>query len=415
MNLRVMVLLAVPLVALSQSNIRVAPGDDKTGYERSDYTTDSLSLELRQGKTFDLAAHTKKRHLGLPPFSQVQEGEPDAKKIELGRKLFFDRRLSRNKTMSCAMCHIPEQGFSNNELKRPIGFEGRGLKRNAPTLLNVIYYKRYFVDARENSLAQQVWSPLLAANEMNNPSVGYVVDQIRADPEYRQQFMAAYNEPANMLNIGTALAQYEQTLVAGNSRFDRWHFGNETMALSTKEQAGYHLFTGRAGCSVCHTVNEKYALFTDQQLHNTGVGYQASMASTGENTKVQIAPGVVAEITAKVLQKISEPKANDLGRYEVTQNPEDRWKFRTPSLRNIALTAPYMHNGEFLNLVDVVQFYNRGGVEHDLLSPLLKPLELTKQEQELLVAFLLSLTGEDVVHLVADAFAAPVSDTSTED
>ncbi len=394
----------------SVESIRLAPGDDKSGYENKSYTTNSLSLERRQGQRTNLLKLASEAQLGLPDPSAFAELAPHARQIELGRQLFFDRRLSRNKTMSCAMCHIPEQGFTSNELKRPIGFEGRAVKRNAPSLLNVRFYQRLFVDARESSLVQQVWSPLLAANEMNNPSVGYVVEQIQADESYLELFEQAFASEPNMLNIGIALAQYQQSLIAGDSPFDRWHFGGDEHAINEQAQQGFELFIGKAGCAGCHRINNDYALFTDQQLHNTGAGYRESMKPTNEDVKVLIAPGVEAQVSAEFIQQLGESKPNDLGRYEVTLEPEDRWKFRTPSLRNVDLTAPYMHNGEFLSLADVVDFYDQGGEPHSAQSPLIKPLTLNKAEKQALVAFMKSLTSQTTAELVADAFAVKVQD-----
>ncbi|NNC99952.1 MAG: hypothetical protein HKN85_07210 [Gammaproteobacteria bacterium] len=398
----------------SIGDIRLAPGDDKTGYADANYQTDSLSLENRNGQAADLLAIANEQHLGLPPLPIAIGNQPDVLKIALGRKLFFDRRLSGNKTMSCAMCHIPEQGFTNNELVRPIGFEGRSIKRNAPTILNVAYYPRLFADARESSLEQQVWSPLLASNEMNNPSIGVVVDTIARDPAYARMFAAAFGKGPDMLNIGQAIAQYERTLLAANSPFDQWYFGGKESALNATEIAGFKLFIGQAGCVSCHLLSRDNALFTDHQLHNTGVGYRASMHPTNNKITVQLAPGMTADVDREVITSVGEPKPNDLGRYEVTLNPDDRWKFRTPSLRNIALTAPYMHDGEFVSLREVVAFYNMGGERNSLLSPLIRPLGLTDQQQIAIVEFLKSLTGSQVKRLVADAFAVPIGDTASE-
>lgn len=395
----------------SALEIRLAPGDDKNGYARSDYQTDSLSLEYRRGQPADLLAIANKRHLGLPPLPVTSHNQPDARRINLGRKLFFDRRLSRNKTMSCAMCHIPEQGFTNNELARPIGFEGRAIKRNAPTILNVAYYQALFADARENKLEQQIWSPLLAANEMNNPSVGFVIDTITGNADYNQLFEQAFASKPNMLNVGMALAQYQRTLVAADSPFDRWYFGKQKGALDALAIRGFGLFAGRARCSTCHTVGVDYALFTDNLLHNTGVGYADSMLTRSPTLSVQLAPGVTAELDRDVVASVGQDKPNDLGRYEVTLDPGDRWKYRTSSLRNVALTAPYMHDGKFQTLMDVVTFYNQGGQANKLLSPLIQPLALTDVEQLSIVAFLKSLTGSNVEILVADAFSAAIGDT----
>lgn len=400
--------------AWADNNIRLAPGDDKTGYESETYTTDSLSLVQRIGQPSNLLQNAQREHLGLPPLDAKRNLSPNRLQIQLGRKLFYDRRLSRNQTMSCAMCHIPEQGFTNNELARPIGFEGRSIKRNAPTILNIAFAKTLFADGREDLLEQQVWAPLLASNEMNNPSVGAVVNQLKEDQQYRKLFAEAFGQAPNMLNIGLAFAQYEQSLIAGDSAFDRWYFAGRTTALNPQQKLGFALFTGKAQCNRCHLIDEQSALFTDHQLHNTGVGFADSML-TPDTVTVQLAPGISTELDTEVLATVGDPKENDLGRYEVTLDPADRWKFRTPSLRNVAITAPYMHNGQFQTLLDVVQLYNRGGVEHELLSPLIMPLELTQEEENALVEFMLTLTGSNVAELVADAFAADVGDPSTDD
>jgi cytochrome c peroxidase len=396
----------------AQEHIRLAPGDDKTNYSHIDYRTDSLSLEQRIGRPANLLKIASSQQLGLPKLIVPKNNIPDRGKIALGRKLFFDRRLSLNKTMSCAMCHVPEQGFTNNELARPIGFEGRGLKRNAPTLLNVAHYSRLFLDQSEFSLEQQVWSPLLAGNEMNNPSIGYVVETVRQADDYAGLFEEAFNKPVSMQSIGLALAQYERTLVSGDSRFDRWLYAQDIQALDSQEILGYQLFIGKAACSRCHLIQKDHALFSDNQTHNTGIGYQDSMLGTSQPIQVQLAPGISAEISQARIASVSNLKPNDLGRYEVTLNPNDRWKFRTPILRNVALTAPYMHNGELLSLEDVITFYNLGGIPNELLSPLIKPLNLSRQERASLVAFLKSLTGANVKTLVSDAFSAPIGDPS---
>ena len=391
-------------------DVRLAPGDFKGGYDKLDYETDSLSLPARTGVDADLLGNIKSEHLGLPSFSAYQQEVPDASAISLGRKLFFDRRLSRNKTMSCAMCHIPEQGFTSNELKRPIGVEGRNLKRNAPTLLNVIFNQRLFWDARENNLAQQVWSPLLAKNEMNNPSVGHVLQQLHSDEEYLGMFMNTFGEKANMMNVGQALAQYQQSLIGASSRFDQWYFGSDKNALNELEQQGFAVFMGKGACQSCHSVGDNYALFTDHQLHNTGVGYEDSMRKTPKSIAIQLAPGMSAEVDKELINSVGEKKENDLGLYEVTLKPPDRWKYRTPSLRNVALTAPYMHNGEFSSLDEVIEFYNVGGTPNALRSPLIRPLNFTTDEQVALREFLKSLTSSNVAELVLDGFAAPVGD-----
>jgi cytochrome c peroxidase len=214
-----------------------------------------------------------------------------------------------------------------------------------------------------------------------------------------------------METIGMAIAGYERTLNSANSAFDRWYYGKDKNALDAKAQRGFLLFNGKANCSSCHAVSKNSALFTDNGNHNTGLGYAEAMAKTGNSRRVQVAPGVYVDVAATLITAVAETKPNDLGRYEVTQKPEDRWKYKTPTLRNIGLTAPYMHNGAFATLKEVVTYYNRGGIANENLDPLIKPLNLSAQEMEDLTAFLASLTGDNVQELVADAFAAPIGDT----
>ena len=348
--------------------------------------------------------------LGLPGVPLPPDNPVTAARIELGRTLFMDRRLSHNNTLSCAMCHVPEQGFTSNELGTAVGLEGQSIRRNSPTLLNVAYVEQLFHDGREFSLENQVWGPLLAGNEMANPSIGYVVEKIKVLPEYTGRFEAAFGgRGADALIVGQALAAYERTLVSGNSRFDRWRYGKEPSALTADEQAGFRLFTGKAGCSVCHTLGDEHALFTDQRFHNTGIGYAHSMGLPKKH-RVQLAPGVFTEVEDQALA-VFEPAQADVGRYEVTLDPADAWAYRTPGLRNVALTAPYMHDGSLGTLEQVVDFYDGGGIDNPLKSLHLKPLGLSVVEKKGLVSFLKSLTGDNVHKLAAEARAAKPGDT----
>lgn len=389
----------------------LGPGDTKTGYTTKNYRTHSRALHKRKGQATDLMRLASHPPLGLPPLPERESVRLNPASVALGRKLFFDRRLSLNNTISCAMCHIPEQGFTSNELATSVGIEGRSVRRNAPTILNVAYNVLLFHDGRENRLSQQIWGPLLAKNEMGNPSVGFILDKLRGLPDYQGLFQRAFDgETPNMLNLGEALAAYEMTLNAADSPFDRWYYGGQEDAVDDQVKRGFALFDGKAGCSQCHPVGKHHALFTDQQLHNTGVGYLASIPSTERNVRVQLAPGVFVEVPTKVIEQVGKPPAADLGRYEITGDPADRWKFKTPSLRNVALTAPYMHDGSIQTLREVVEFYNRGGEPNPLLDPAVHALGLNETEIEDLVAFLKSLTGSNVSMLVSDAMAAPIGD-----
>lgn len=397
---------ASPLV--NKGSALFQAGDNKQNYAQQDYRTQSVALTQRQGKPADLYANTQHIPLGLPPLPVPENNPITAEKIALGRKLFYDRRLSLNNTFSCAMCHIPEQGFSSHEMATAVGIEGRSVRRNSPTLYNVAYAKLLFHDGRENSLEQQVWGPLLAHNEMGNPSIGYVIDKIKSLADYAGLFAQSFAKGPDMLTVAQAIASYERSLNSTNSAFDRWFFGKQADAVSDKVKRGYQLFIGKAGCSACHSVGDNAALFTDNQLHNTGIGYRDSMQEESETQKIQVAPGVFINVDRQALSTLSETKVNDLGRYEMTQNPQDRWKYKTPGLRNIALTAPYMHNGSLSNLDEVIRFYNQGGVANENLDPLIKPLQLSETEISDLVDFLQTLTGSNVSALVSDAYAAPV-------
>ncbi len=392
--------------------VRLAePGDYKQGYEDQSYESKSRALDLRSGTKVDLLENALTPPLGLPHLSEETKKRLSREKIRLGQKLFFDRRLSLNETFSCAMCHVPEQGFTSNELATAVGIEGRTVRRNTPTIYNVAHYEKLFHDGRENSLAQQIWGPLLARNEMANPSVGFVIDKITSLTDYEGLFEAAYQgKGASMETVGDALAAYQISLLSADSDFDRWYFGGREDAISEQAKRGFILFTGKAGCAACHSLSPDHALFTDQQLHNTGIGYKESMGIVSDVKRITLAPGVFVDIAQDVIESVGEKPPSDLGLYEITQNPADRWRYKTPGLRNISLTAPYMHNGVFSTLEEVIGFYKQGGIDNEELDPLIKPLNLSDNETQALIAFLNSLTGSNVDAIVSDAFSADIGD-----
>jgi cytochrome c peroxidase len=342
---------------------------------------------------------------GLPTMPVPARNPPTEAKIALGRKLFFDRRLSFNRTLSCAMCHVPEQGFTQYELKTPVGIEGRFVKRNSPSLLNVAYRTVLFHDGREATLEDQVWQPLLKSNEMANPSIGFVLQTISEAGDYDGLFEAAFEQGPTAETVGMALASYQRGLVAGDSPFDRWYFQGDSGAVPAAARRGWLLFR-EAGCISCHTVAGDYAHFTDDDFYDTGIGYARSMGTGRQPVPVRLAPGV--EVTPTV--EFARPEANDLGRYEATGNSADRWLFRVPGLRNVAITAPYMHDGSFPTLESVVAYYNSGGLVHEGQDPRIRPLELNAQQQADLVAFLQSLTSSNIATLVRDARSEAIGD-----
>ena len=326
---------------------------------------------------------------GLPP--RHAAATADHAQIELGRKLFFDRRLSFNGTMSCAMCHVPEQGYTSNASKTALGIEGKSLRRNAPTLLNVAWQELLFHDGREFALETQAWMPLLHADEMANPSIGQVLQRIASLPDYAGQFERAYaGAGPGMQTVGEALAAFETSLVAADSRFDRWRYGGQAQASSAPEQAGFRVFAGKGRCISCHSVDESNALFADGKFHVTGAG---ETTVGDEAIVVPLAQGVQTVLHGADLAAFDEKRTPDLGRFEITLNPADKFAFKTPSLRNVAHTAPYMHDGSLATLEAVIEFYDRGGGAVSGKSTLLAPLGLSAEEKRDLAVFLRSLDG----------------------
>jgi cytochrome c peroxidase len=358
----------------------------------------------------------KLSQLGLPEVFNPADNEPTKEKIALGRKLFMDRRLSHNNTISCAMCHVPEQGFTTNELATAVGIEGRTNRRNSPTILNVAYLETLFHDGREFTLEDQVIGPLLSFNEMGNPSIGHVIEKIRKLKDYDGKFEAVYGRSVNLHNLSQSIAAYERTLVSANSRFDQWYFGKDMKALNQKEVNGFKIFTGKGQCIACHSINKETAIFSDQLFHNTGVGWArnnkvVNKIYESKTIPVSLAPGIVVQVEQSLLDPASETPQNDVGRFEITEDPKDSWAYKTPSIRNIALTAPYMHDGSITTLEGIVEFYNRGGEDNPLKDSLLRPLGLSAEEKDALVSFLKTLTGSNVKQLeneARDAYAESV-------
>ena len=312
--------------------------------------------------------------LGLPRITAEEKSVLTPNIIGLGRALFFDPRLSRSGEMSCATCHQADQAYTQNSLERSVGANGTLIRRNAPTVINAKYYERLFHDGRARSLETQFLSPLLAPEEMNNESADAVVAKLAAIPHYVQAFRDVFGGPPDIEGVGTALGAFQRTLISGNSRFDRWKFGGDPAALTAEEKAGFEIFSGSASCSSCHQIGEDHALFTDQATHDIG--------TTRRKGK----------------------KTADLGQFEVTGVVLDKGRFRTPGLRNVELTGPYMHDGSMASLEEVVGFYNQGGVPHANQDVRIRPLNLTDEQMAQLVAFLKTLTGDNLNELrAADA------------
>lgn len=378
----------------------LTPGDPRDGYESSDYRSRSAALTPIQGERADLLARTANPPLGLPDLQRPL----DPAHIDLGRRLFFDRRLSANDTLSCGMCHVPEQAFTQTELSTPVGINGRSVRRNAPALYNLAYRRILFHDARERSLVEQIWAPLLSPDEMGNASRAEVLDRLARIDEYAEAFRAGFAEGLTEHTLGIALAAYQSALLAADSPFDRWYYGGDTDALSPSAKRGFQLFL-KHDCARCHLFERRGALFTDDDVHRTGVGYRRATGSTSTTTQLQVAPGLVISVDPFTVRR-----PEDNGHEEVTGRVEDRWAYRTPSLRNVAATAPYMHDGSIATLEAVLDFYDSGGGADPGADPLIRPLSLSGVDSTDLLAFLEALTSPDLDRLAQDARFSPIGE-----
>jgi cytochrome c peroxidase len=285
-------------------------------------------------------------------------------KIELGRLLFFDKRLSQDNTIACASCHLAKFGFTDG---KPVSTGIRGQKggRSAPSSINRVFSSAQFWDGRAATLEAQSVGPF--TNPIEHGFANY--DVMRAKmmklAGYRKLFKQVFDEDITIDNVGRAIASFQRTVLSGNSPADRFDQGQEAGAISAEAQHGLLLFREKARCTKCHSGFN----FTDEKFHNLGLGW--------DDNKV------------------------DLGRYMVTKIAEDIGAFKTPTLREIARSAPYTHDGRFKTLEEVVNFYNQGGVKNPHQDPLIIPLELTDEEKRDLVQFLHTLNGEGWQHVKA--------------
>jgi cytochrome c peroxidase len=293
--------------------------------------------------------------LGIPTVPFPKDNPPTRERIALGRLLFFDPRLSSDESISCASCHKPEQAFADNEAtSRGIG--GQKGMRNTPTVVNAALQPYQFWDGRASSLEDQALLPLENPVEMGS-SISRIVDRLNQLAQYRDAFRRLFGAPVTPENLAQALASFERTVLSGDSAYDQYVAGNPS-ALSPKAVEGMKLFEGKANCRLCHQGDN----FSDGLFHNLGVGWNGSGFA-------------------------------DEGRKALTGIVKDRGAFKTPTLRQVAQTAPYMHDGSLPGLEAVVDFYARGGRSNPHLDPLMQRLRLTPQEKEALVEFMHSLTG----------------------
>ena len=322
-------------------------------------------------------------------------------KVELGRKLFFDARLSADGKVSCASCHEPGRAFTDGR-KVAEGIGGRLGTRNSPTLLNAMFSTGQFWDGRAGTLEEQAKLPLTNLDEMGNRSLDEALAKIAMVPEYVGGFQQVFGGAVTIDGFAKAVAAFERTLVSANSPLDRYLAG-DLNALSEPARNGLILFRSKARCGVCHAFNQNFAafasfpFFTDGNYRNTGVAVNFS----GFNALARQAMAAARHDSGDATLALSKhERAGELGRFLMTRNTLDVGAFRTPSLRNVELTAPYFHDGSAATLEDVVRFYVKGGNENPNRDWQLEPVPLTEVEQRDLIQFLKALTSDDARRMI---------------
>lgn len=338
--------------------------------ERNELRSKRLVMVFLSGTVaFSLLAGSLGKHDVSIPLSTVPNGlsvlmpvpidnPMTSSKIELGRHLFFEQALSRDGSMSCSSCHQPEKAFADGR-EQSVGVGNRVGRRNAPSLLNAAYRTGLFWDGRTKSLEEQALLPITNRNELDS-ELSMVISRLEDSENYRRRFHDAFGSgEITIKRMAMAIAAFERTLVSGNSRYDQYRTARHDAVLSDAELRGIKLFKGKARCAFCH----EEPMFTDNQFHNTGVSWV-------------------------------EENNPDLGKFEWTKKDLDRGKFKTPSLRNVSLTAPYMHDGSLSSMSDVINFYDRGGRRNSHQDRTIKPLNLSRQEKGDLLSFLQTLDGD---------------------
>lgn len=327
----------------------------------------------------------------LPPL--IPDDNPVTRaKVELGQKLYFDPRLSVDDTVSCATCHDPRKGFADGRTVS-VGVGGKTGMRSAPTVLNAAYFEQQFWDGRAETLEDQAKQPLINSVEMAMPSHEAVEEKLRKIPEYPPLFKKAFGTPEITIDRAVqAIASFERTLISLSAPIDRFLAGDED-AISESAKRGWELFNGKARCNNCHGHVDVLPTFTDNKYHNIGVAAEKQdfVELAREALKV-VRTGDQKQIDELALQT----RFSELGRFLVTKEQKDVGAFKSSGLRSVELTAPYMHDGSEATLEDVIEFYDKGGVDNPFLDGGIRPLHLTEQEKADLVELMKTFTSDDL-------------------
>jgi cytochrome c peroxidase len=345
-----------------------------------------------------LAGPKSPRQTGAPDGATRAAVPPDnpqtPEKIALGQKLFFDGRLSADKTVACSTCHDPARAFTDG---RPvsIGINGRTGQRNAPTILNALYNKTQFWDGRVKTLEEQAALPIVNSVEMGQPSLDAAVARIATIGEYQRAFRRVFGGPPNGPDLLRAIASYERTQLAFDSPFDHYISGDKN-AINPSATRGWIVFNTRGRCNKCHALTEEkrdVTNFTDNDFHNIGIGIIGhNVVALARQAEPLLNSGDASAIDSAVIQT----DMSALGRFLISKKESDIAAFKTPSLRNVLVTGPYFHDGSYETLWDVMDHYNKGdGLHNPYLDEDIQPLALTEPDIDDVVAFLASLTSAD--------------------
>jgi cytochrome c peroxidase len=364
------------------------------GCERSAKT---VSPKGPQNPEADPLAQPKSlQQVGAPAELTREAIPPDnpqsSEKISLGQKLFFERRLSVDGTVSCSTCHDPQLAFTDRK-PLSVGVKGRLGQRNAPTILNALYNKTQFWDGRVNTLEEQAANPIVNAFEMGHPTLDAALAQIASVEEYEQAFRRVFGRPPNGPDLLRAIASYERTQLSFDSPFDRFIAGDNN-AIDASAKRGWELFNTQARCNKCHALTDTQrdvTVFTDNDFHNIGIGIiRHNVVALARQAEQLIKSGDTAAIDRAAIQT----DMSALGRFLITKKDKDTASFKTPDIRNVLVTGPYFHDGSQATLWDVIDHYNKGdGLQNPYLDEDMQPLALTETDIDDLVAFLASLTS----------------------
>lgn len=318
----------------------------------------------------------------------IPENNPlTEEKIELGRSLFFDPRLSNNNTISCATCHNPELAFTDGQpVSTGIGAQ-KGI-RSAPTIINRAFGSDQFWDGRVHSLEEQAKGPLINPVEMGMPSHDKLVQKLSNIEGYRKWFLRVFGTEVTLDHIVRAIASFERTVMSGNSPVDRYNYEGDETALSESAKKGLEIFKGKGRCTQCHAGFN----FTDESFHNIGINW--------DKTRIDLGRFASTKTNEDTRQLKTRGKKSLLTVLSEANIMSDIGSFKTPTLREIANTTPYMHDGSFTKLRQVIDFYDNGGIKNPFLDKEIKKLNLSEQEKDDLIAFLKSLSGEGWQHIV---------------